>query len=250
MPSAYHIPRSLLLRCGVDALLAHRRSFKRDSEFSLSTLRTPPQLAGVENIPRVGPCLIVMNHYYRPGFPVWWLAMGIAAALPMESHWIISSEWTAPGKWYEPIKGTISRFISNRIVSLYGFSNMPPMPPRPQDVEARARSVRGILSFVERTEKPVLCLAPEGSDMPGGELAWPPSGVGRFLLLLARAGLPFTPVGGWEDLNGALCIHFGPAFQLNVPSGLSPDQKDRCAAGEVMAKLAALLPLHLRGDFA
>jgi 1-acyl-sn-glycerol-3-phosphate acyltransferase len=203
-----------------------------------------------ENIPQQGPCLIAMNHYFRPGFPVWWLSMGISAALPMESHWIIASEWTAPGKWYEPIKGMISRFVSNHIVALYGFSNMPPMPPRPQDVEARARSVRTVLSYMERTEKPVLCIAPEGADMPGGSLSMPPSGVGRFMLLLARADLPVTPVGGWEAEDGSLYIRFGPAFDLSVPSGLSADEKDRCAAREVMTRLASLLPVHLRGDFA
>ena len=191
-----------------------------------------------------------MNHYYRPGFPVWWLAMGIAAALPMESYWIIASEWTAPGKWYEPIKERTSGFISNRIMSLYGFLNMPPMPPRPQDVEARARSVRRILFYVERTEKPVLCIAPEGADMPGGKLSMPPTGVGRFMLLLAAKGLRTTPVGGWEDEESALCIRFGPMFQLNIPHGLSADEKDRHAAREVMAKLAVLLPAHLRGEFA
>jgi hypothetical protein len=97
----------------------------------------------------------------------------------------------------------------------------------PQDVAARARSVREVLSFVEQKENPVLCIAPEGADMPGGKLAWPPSGAGRFMLLLSARSLPITPVGGWEDEAGALCIRFGPAFELSVPSGLSPDEKDR-----------------------
>src|SRR3990172_2021528 len=128
MPSEYRIPPSLILRRGFDALLGHRRSFKHDSEFCISTLKHSLQVLGSENIPREGPCLIAMNHYYRPGFPVWWLSMGISAMLPMESHWIMSSEWTAPGKWYEPIKGMITRFVSSRIARLYGFSNMPHMP--------------------------------------------------------------------------------------------------------------------------
>jgi hypothetical protein len=191
-----------------------------------------------------------MNHYYRPGFPVWWLSMAISATLPMESHWIIASEWTAPGKWYEPIKGTISRFISGRIAVLYGFLSMPPMPPRTQDVEARARSVRNILSFVGRTEKPVLCIAPEGADMPGGKLSMPPSGAGRFMLLLAAKGLRIIPVAGWEETEGVLCIRFGAAFELALPSSLPADEKDRGAARQVMQRLAELVPHHLRGDFA
>ncbi|MEW6402114.1 MAG: hypothetical protein AB1649_09955, partial [Chloroflexota bacterium] len=115
MPSGYRIPLSLILRRGFDALLSQRRSFKCDSEFCIATLRPPLRVLGSENIPARGPCLIVMNHYYRPDFHVWWLAMAISATLPMESHWILASEWTAPGKWYEPLKGMVSRFVSNHL---------------------------------------------------------------------------------------------------------------------------------------
>ncbi|MEW6402113.1 MAG: hypothetical protein AB1649_09950, partial [Chloroflexota bacterium] len=134
-------------------------------------------------------------------------------------------------------------------VQLYEFLNMPPMPPRPQDVDARARSVRAVLSYVEQTENPVLCLAPEGADVPGGKISMPPAGAGRFMLLLSRAGLPITPAGGWQDEDGALCIHFGPPFHLSAPPGLQADEKDCYAAREVMTRLALLLPPQLRGDF-
>jgi hypothetical protein len=96
----------------------------------------------------------------------------------------------------------------------------------------------------------VLCLAPEGADMPGGKLTMPPSGAGRFISLLVEKGMPIFPVGGWEDEDGALCIHFGKQFDLGEPSGRTGEQRDRCISDQVMRKVAELLPVGLRGEFA
>jgi hypothetical protein len=94
-----------------------------------------------------------------------------------------------------------------------------------------------------------ICLAPEGADQPGGRLSWPPVGVGRFILLLARKGLRLIPVGCWEEA-GSLFLRFGRAYGLDAPDNLTADERDRRIAQIVMRKIASLLPLHLRGDFA
>jgi hypothetical protein len=91
-------------------------------------------------------------------------------------------------------------------------------------------------------------IAPEGADAPGGRLATPPPGAGRFLLLLAAQGLPFTPAGFWEDAGGTLCLRFGKPFMLQA-AGPGSAERDRRASEQAMRALAALLPDHLRGDF-
>jgi hypothetical protein len=76
----------------------------------------------------------------------------------------------------------------------------------------------------------------------------PAPGVGRFALLLAGLGAAFVPVGAYEE-EVAFCLHFGPAYQVEVPPGLSTDEKDHTAAEIIMKNIAVLLPEHLRGEF-
>jgi hypothetical protein len=152
-------------------------------------------------------------------------------------------------RWYPPLGGPFSRYALPRLARVYGFTSMPPMPPRPKDVAARAKAVRKVLTYIEKTENPVLLLAPEGRDnLSGGALDWPPSSAGRFLSLITAKGLAVLPVGGWEQ-DGALCVRFGPGYTLSIPPGLSADEKDRAASQAVMKAIAALLPQHLRGEF-
>jgi hypothetical protein len=211
-------------------------------------LKPSLQIVGKENIPQNGPCVITVNHYHRPGFGAEWLALGISAVLPREIHWIMTAEWTAPGKWYEPFKGAYSRLLLRYLSRVYGYTTMPPMPPRPKDVEARARSVRTTLEHARRHPDFMLGLAPEGANQAGGKLSMPASGTGRFALLLAGLGSVFVPVGVYEEA-GAFCLHFGPAYRLEIPSGLSADEKDRAASETMMKAIAALVPVHLRGEF-
>jgi hypothetical protein len=123
------------------------------------------------------------------------------------------------------------------------------MPPRPQDVAERAASVRAALNYVEKAPHAVLCIAPEGRDMPEGRLGWPASGTGRFLSLLAECGLLIVPVGGWEEA-GALTVRFGEGYRLEIQRGAKADLRDRLAMEIVMRSLAGLLPASLQGEFA
>jgi hypothetical protein len=123
------------------------------------------------------------------------------------------------------------------------------MPPRPKDVDARARSVRAMLEYSRQHPQAVLALAPEGGDnVPGGALARPASGAGRFLSLLAGSGFPVTPVGAYEEA-GEFCLRFGAAYRLTVPRRLGAAERDRLAAETVMRAIARQLPEHLRGEF-
>ncbi len=74
----------------------------------------------------------------------------------------------------------------------------------------------------------------------------PAPGAGRFCLLLHGLGYRFVPAGVYEE-DGALCLHFGPEYSLDLPPGLSPDEKDAVASRQVMSHIA-LLP-RFRGEF-
>ena len=244
----YSYPSRLAPGLIANVLFGGKRSFRRDGQACVERINPPLRVLEKENIPQGGPCLITFNHYYRPGFNAWWMALALAATLPVEIHFVMTGELTYPGKWYAPLGMAGSRWLLQRFSDIYGFIAMPPMPPRPQDVQARARSVRAVLAYARAHPQAILGLAPEGGDQPGGRLSWPPSGAGRFILLLIEQGFPILPVGCFEEA-GAFCLHFGGAYQLNIPSGLASKEKDGAVARAVIQKIAPLLPERLRSEF-
>jgi Acyltransferase len=244
----YSYPPSVVLGLAAGVFFGGRRSFRGDGGACLARLQPPLRLLDRENVPAAGPCLITFNHYYRPGFDAWWMALALAAVVPAEIHFVMTGELTYPGKWYAPLGQAGSRWLLWRFAKIYGFTAMPPMPPRPRDVERRARAVRRALAYARAHPDAILGLAPEGGDQPGGQVSRPASGAGRFLLLLAGLGFGIVPVGVCEEA-GELCLRFGPGYRLSAPDGLSADEKDRAAAGQVMGQIAALVPARLRGEF-
>ncbi len=232
-----------------DGLLGRRRSFQRDARVCISRLRPPLRVLGEKHIPERGCYAMTPNHYCRPGFGSQWSSLAISAAVPADVHWIMTGELTFPGSWIAPLGMPVSRFVLKRAARAYGFTGMPPMPPRPRDTAARAAAVREVLRYVAHKRDAVIAIAPEGGDQPGGRLSMPPSGAGRFCLLLAAAGLSFLPVGVYEA-DGVLTLSFGEPYQLTIAPTTSASEKDRLAAFAVMSHIAPLLPASLRGEFA
>ena len=245
----YSYPPGLLASVALDVVLLRCRNFRRDGIACIESLQPPLQVLGREHVPAKGPCVVSVNHYHRAGFGAQWIALAIAATIPAEMHWVMTGEFTYPGKWYESIGALGSRLLLGRLAHIYGFSTMPPMPPRQKDVEARAASVRKVLDFVRHAQNPILGLAPEGHDPPSGVLTRPARGVGRFGLLLSRAGLKFVPLSAYEA-EGVFTLQFGEAYELCVAADLSADEKDTQAAYTIMTNIAKLLPMNLRGEFA
>jgi hypothetical protein len=245
----YFYPPRTLSGLAASVIFGGGRSFRRDSLACIGRLKPPLHILGEENIPQAGPCLITFNHYFRPGFDAWWMALALAAVVPIEIHFVMTGELTFPGKWYAPFGMFGSRLLLKWLAHLYGFTAMPPMPPRPRDVAARACAVREALAFVCHNPRAMIGLAPEGGDQPDGMLNWPPAGAGRFVSLLAAYGLRIAPVGIYEQ-DGAFCLHFGPAYDLRPRLDLPSDERDRAVAGAVMCQIAVLLPAALRGTFA
>ena len=240
----YSYPIGLFARVARDVILLHARDFHQDAKRCIENLHPHLQLWGKENIPERGPCVITINHYHRTGFGAQWLAFAVSAMVPVPVHWVMTGEFMDWGRF-----GAISSILLKRLAHIYRFTTMPPMPPRPKDVLARAASVRAVFAYVRQTKDPVLGLAPEGHDVPNGVLTHPASGVGRFALLLSKAGLTFIPAGAYEA-EGAFQLRFGESYRLHVNHNLSTDEKDRCALQIMMRHIADLLPMHLRGEFA
>ncbi len=244
----YSYPIQVIAGLVRDGLLRRRRRFADDARLCMARLAPPAQVLGEEHVPAGGCFVITPNHYYRRGFASQWSTLAISARIP-DVHWIMAAELTFPGHWIAPLGMPVSRFALGRIAQVYGFTAMPPMPPRPRDTAARAAAVRRVLRFATGSKGAIVGLAPEGGDQPAGRLSMPPSGAGRFCLLLAAAGLRFLPVGVYER-DGRLVLHFGEPYVLRIDEKCSTDEKDRRAAFAVMSHIAPLLPDELRGDFA
>ena len=243
----YTLPFRLIPGLIASLLLGRRRSFQADARLCTGRLSPPLSIQGEENIPGSGPCVLTVNHYHRPGFGAWWISLAVSAVVPRELHWVMTAEWTFPGRWYDFLGKPVSRRVLKQAAKIYNFTSMPPMPPRPGDVADRSRSVRMVLKRIHQDPQSMLAISPEGADAPGGVLAWPPAGAGRFLLLLAKEGFPIVPVGCWEE-QGSLCLRFGEAYRLADPGG-EARERDHTAACSVMLAIARQLPLHLRGEF-
>jgi 1-acyl-sn-glycerol-3-phosphate acyltransferase len=204
----YSLPGTMVAQALLSALLARdrqaRRSFRADAQRCVARLRPPLRVYGQQHIPAQGPCVLTVNHYTRPGFGAWWIALALSAAVPAEVHWVMTAAWTYPDPLRAATLTPATRWFFRRLAAVYGFTAMPAMPPDPRDTVARAIAVRQVLAYVRETPRPIIGLAPEGGDSPDGALQPPPPGVGRFLLHLARQNLALVPVGSYEQ-EGAFC---------------------------------------------
>ena len=187
--------------------------------------------------------LITVNHYSAPDFQAWWFVIPISAVFPGDIHWVVTSGWTKPG-W---AKG-ITHWLFPRGARLMNFTPMPAMPPDPAEAVQRAMAVRNVLEYASRTSKPVIGMAPEGGDQPGGVLGILPPGVGRFMHLLSQSCPNVIPVGVWKE-QGCINLRFGKPYQLELPSGLSAHERDSLVGDIVMHHIAMLLPERLRGRY-
>lgn len=206
---------------------------------AVAALRPPLLVKGSPVIP--GACVITINHYARPGFQAWWLALAVSAVLPAEVHWVVTAEWRYADRWRSATITPVSRWVLRRIAAVYGFTRMPPMPPRPGEEMQRALAVREILRYARQVERPVIGLAPEGGDFAApGRVAELPAGVGRLLLHLSSLGLLVLPVGAYE-VGDRFCLNFGLPYHLEPPQVSSADSRDAWVRQLVRSKIEVLL---------
>jgi 1-acyl-sn-glycerol-3-phosphate acyltransferase len=244
----YRLPRRLVAGVVWAALTLRPRSLARDARVALAGLSPALEVRGEENVPAQGPILVTCNHYSRPGFAAWWLALAISAAVAArrapdadaEIHWVMTAAWTFPeSRWRHHFLTPLTRWAFRRVAHVYGFIPTPPMPPDPREAEARAVAALRTVRLARRMaqEGGMIGLAPEGMDTPGG-LGEPPEGAGKLVGLLVEAGLPVLPVGVAESA-GQLCVSFGPVFVPQIPPERA--ERDREITRQVMGAIAGQL---------
>lgn len=246
---AFHLHPKFVFTVLSAILLHQQRSFRTDARLALSSPHPPIRVIGRQHIPRAAPCLILINHYSRPGYMPIWSAFAISSLLPMESRWLMTSAWTSPNKFWDPFKRRLTSFFFTAISRVYSFIPMPPMPPDPREVAQRANAVRRLVSLARQQLPVAIAIAPEGRDFPGARLGWPPPGMGRLLEQLSTSIPLIIPVGVYEE-DGSLVLHFGAPVALQVKADYAGnEQKDRHLSTQVMRAVAELLPPELRGEF-
>ena len=253
----YALPRRLVAGLVWAALVQRPRSFAHDARWAVSSLHAPLQMSGAEHIPPRGPCLVACNHYTRPGLDAWWVALALSAAVAArrapgadpEIRWVMSAVWTYPqSRWKRHTLTPLTRWAFARAARVYGFVPMPPMPPDPVEVEARAAAVLRTVRLARQIapQGGMIGLAPEGRDVPGA-LGPLPKGAGAFIALLVEAGLPVLPAGvselgqadGRQTDAGRLRVSLGPLFQPQIPRDRA--KRDAELARQVTAAISRQL---------
>jgi len=248
LPSRYPFPWKTGFQLLLDAILLRPRNFHQDALGTRGLLSKPPLIIDQENVPTVGPCLVVMNHYNQADFGPWWIALGIAIAVPIDIHWLMTAAWTFPNDPHLRPFTPLTYWLFSRVAQVYGFTNMPPMPPDHRQMESRAKAVRQALRYARTADSPVIALAPEGRDHPGGILGTPPPGVGRFIAQLMKYCKVIVPVGVYED-DDRLCLSFGRGLPLEFLDEGPRDALDTRISQGVMDVIALQLPERLHGAY-
>jgi 1-acyl-sn-glycerol-3-phosphate acyltransferase len=196
----------------------------------LFTILTRRRVAGLENIPAEGGCVLVFNHVSNIDPPLFFglikrpkltaLLASNYRERPFHRFWIEA----AGGLW-------IRRGQSDRA------------------------ALAAALTLLEQGW--IVGLAPEGTRSPTGGLREAKRGAA---FLAARAGVPVLPVGvtGTGTLMRSLkrlrrpmvTVTFGKPFRLPAPNGRDQKQQLQAATDEMMCRVAALLPPGYRGVYA
>ena len=216
----YEAPLLRFILFGVDLLLGRRRSFTRDSQLVLDANREyARRIEGLDNVPKEGSFILVMNHYGRRGLRPYHCAMVVTTAVASvrpglpEIRWAFTSEYLGRHVGPVPIPLWLIRWTFRRVARVYDFVVI---PRREELVMGRAAALR---RFARTVAHGPIGLTPEGLRGTG-PLVEPPPGNGLFLASLSRSGIPLLPVGLWEE-GDALVARFGAPFELNVPRNLS-----------------------------
>lgn len=230
--------------------MRNQRSFCADADLAFADEKPRLRVSGGERVPANGPCLVVCNHYSRPGFDAWWIAFGISAVVARfrspdanrEIQWVMTNALTFPEScWRARMLTPLTRWALPRVGAVYGFISMPAMPPAPEEVQARAAAVLRTVRLARSgaSSGVMVGLAPEGMDTEGG-FGQAQEGAGEFIALLVKAGLVVLPVGV-SELGGALQLSFGEVFSPDIPQDRS--QIDAAVSGQVMARIQQLIGL-------
>ena len=187
-------------------------------------------VAGVENVPRIGPLIVCPNHSATLDPPM------VPAFLPRRDSWSMAKS--------EFFKGG---FVTWLFRSYHAF----PVVRHSADRTA-LRTAFDILKSGH-----TLIIYPEGTRVESGVLAQPEPGAG---FIAQRADCPIVPVGltgtreclpkgAWWPRRTRVSITFGKPFIAlsKRPDGTKITREE--ASDAIMLEIAELLPEHQRGAF-
>ncbi len=230
----------------VSAILGRPRSFADDTRQVLTSWHSYKVLGELPDIKSNDHgWLITINHYTRPGFDVWWNAFVASAYFPAEIRWITTTALESDNPFHKAFFTPLTRWFLQRLGKVYGFFQMPAMPPKPEENMKRALSIRSILGAIRESKYSVIGFAPEGTDWNDGKLMRPFPGTGRFLASLANEKLTFLPVGTYEE-EGTFIVKIGTPYKLRIDRTLSHQEQDAAAIDIVMDRIAACRPPAMR----
>lgn len=198
---------------------------------------TRVRLEGLERLHGLdGPILIVANHVSNADAPL--IGSFLIPALGRRIHWLGKQEAL---DW--PILGRI--FARNGVIGVRRGE---------ADIEA-FRAAKRVLD-----EGHVLCIFPEGTRSPNGALQEAKEGTA---ILALRTGARILPVGvvGTSGVwprgralprpGGRVALRVGEPFTLGaVGTGSARRAGQQAATGEIMGRIAELLPPAQRGAYA
>lgn len=224
-PSDKHWPATALPRWKRVRIALLRRVVQ-----GLFALLTRPTVAGHDQIPRSGPCVLVFNHISNLDPPL------IFSQIPrLELTALVAAEYRTNGFYRRAIEWAggawIRRGASDRAALRYG------------------------LDALEKGW--IVGIAPEGGRSKDGRMREAKPGP-AFLAL--HAGVPILPVGvtGTNQVSGGLrrlrrvpvSVTFGPPFELPPQTASSQKAHLLDCSTEIMCRIAALVPPDQRGVYA
>jgi 1-acyl-sn-glycerol-3-phosphate acyltransferase len=184
-------------------------------------------------IPRHGPLIVVANHISNADPPV--VVGWLTPLLGRQMH-ILAKEalFVGPIGWFLRTQGVT------------------PVRSGGSDMEAY-RTAKAVLDGGQ-----VLCIFPEGTRSPTGEMQEPKPGVA---MLATRSGVPVLPVGisGSDAFLGRgkrlprigsrITMRVGRPFQLQLDPSVSRRAGMQAASDDLMRRIAALVDERHRGRF-
>lgn len=248
---SYRLPLSLWLGVLRSIITGSPLQLSRMSANAFKRSGPRRKTIGAEHLPQSGACIIVGNHYQRPGLWVAWAAGSISAVvrrqINQEVHYIITSEFDrlAIGSltFRNPLLG-LTRRIFERIAACSG---MVIMPHDPEDKTGRARAMRETAHLLDQQQ--VVGIFPEAEESVALREARP--GSGGFVALLSRGSIPVIPAAIYEE-DGMLITRFGAPFTLSnkrTPER-NRDTHEADLRNTMMGHVARLLPADMRGSYA
>lgn len=243
------LPLTFPMKVIASSLLKRKRSFRLDACNLMLNTRGNLRIIDNQSPLKAGRTLFVTNHYSAPGFSALWIAIALAAAIPQDVHWVMTSAWTFPHHPLRKVLRRVSEQALRRIALVYDFTLMPPMPPDPREADLRAIAIRELFSLARKNPALSFALVPEGRDFPGGILGEPPAGVGRFIFEFSKLGFEIQPVGFYSDKK-SMILNFGKPFIFqDIDYEMPKANFDAMISQKIMTAIAQLLPVHLRGQY-